>query len=411
MKKFTILIAALMLVCFAVPAMAVEWNFYGSARINTWYVSDDYGKDGQRDFPLATTSPPATDSKDSSVRWGSNGHDNSRLGARVKHENVSGRVEIQLKGDSKGDPGNIVDSRLIFGVWNFGAGKLKVGKDYTPITQFVSGQAFEEDLGLLGVGTMYGNRTPQIALAFGGFEIALIEPDTDLISGLGGSTTSVPIGTFGGTPVSVPVAVGANGDVDSYLPKIEAKWGMAFDTWNFNIMGGYQYYSIEDVTSAKDGKKNDIDVTSYAIGADGGVNFGPGYVKAALSWSRNPGNAFWHLPGLRTALGGSAIWDGDDDTKDNDVFMGTLVGGLKVSDMLSFEAGFGYRQDDSDGKFADGKSYEKDKVWEAYLQSVIVMAPGVYVVPEVGYTDYMDGINDKDEGSQMWLGAKWQIDF
>ncbi len=98
MKKFTILFAAIALVCFAVPAMAVDWNFYGSARVNTWYVSDDYGK-----APLRAGSP-STDSKDSEVRWGNNGQNNSRLGARVKHENVSGRVEIQLKGNGEGRP-------------------------------------------------------------------------------------------------------------------------------------------------------------------------------------------------------------------------------------------------------------------------------------------------------------------
>ena len=43
MKKFTILIAAIALVCFAVPAMAVDWNFYGNARMATFYASDDYG--------------------------------------------------------------------------------------------------------------------------------------------------------------------------------------------------------------------------------------------------------------------------------------------------------------------------------------------------------------------------------
>ncbi len=186
---------------------------------------------------------------------------------------------------------------------------------------------------------------------------------------------------------------------------------MAFDTWNFNIRGGWQYYSIEDVLYADGSKTDDVSVTSYAIGADGGVNFGPGYVKAAVSWSQNPAQAAWHLPGLRTDNGGSAIWDGKDGTKDNDVIMAAIAGGIKVSDMLSFEAGFGYRQDDSDAKFADGKDYKKDKAWEAYIQSVIVLAPGVYVVPEIGYTDYMKGVADKDEGSELWAGAKWQIDF
>ena len=403
MKKFTILFAAIILVCFAVPAMAVDWNFYGSARINTWYQSRDYDKG---------LNPAGTDTKDSQVLWGNNGQNNSRIGARVKHENVSGRVEIQLKGNAKGDPGGDIttETRLVYGVWNFGAGKLKIGKDYTPVSQFVSGQVFDEDLGLLGVGTSYGNRVAQVSLAFGGFEIALIDPVQDYIPGLGATTSTTQVGTgLLGLPIIVPIAIGNNGDVDSYIPKIEAKWGMAFDTWNFNIRGGYQYYSIEDVEAPTGTpgvtKKEDVDVTAYMFAADGGVNFGPGYVKAALSWSRNPAQAAWHIPGLRTS-GGSAVWDGKDGTDDNDVFMGALVGGLKVSDMLSFEAGFGYRQDDLDVKGA-----EKDKVWEIYAQSVIVMAPGVYVVPEIGYTDYMKNAADLDEGSQFWLGAKWQIDF
>ena len=41
MKKFTILMAAIALVCFSVPAMAVDWNFYGNARMSTFWTSID----------------------------------------------------------------------------------------------------------------------------------------------------------------------------------------------------------------------------------------------------------------------------------------------------------------------------------------------------------------------------------
>ena len=41
MKKLTILMAVAALVCFSVPAMAVDWNFYGSARMATFYTSED----------------------------------------------------------------------------------------------------------------------------------------------------------------------------------------------------------------------------------------------------------------------------------------------------------------------------------------------------------------------------------
>jgi hypothetical protein len=379
MKKFTILIAAIALVCFSVPAMAVEWNFYGSARVNTWYVSTDLN-----DKPLSTTG----DDKDSEVRWGSNGQDNSRLGAKVKHENLSGRIEIQLKANAGGDDGgDNVDNRLVYGEWNFGAGKLKVGKDYTPVSQFISAETFDEDLGLLGIGTAYGNRTAGLFLTFGGFQLALLEPTQNDITDLGGTATG--------------------GDIDSYIPKIEAKYGMAFDAFNFNVMGGYNYYSIEDVASLVNvGTTNNISVTSYIVGADAGFNFGPAYVKGSVSYGQNWKEASWCLNGLRTA-GSPAIWDNDDDTKDTDSFMGALVAGMKVSDMLSFEGGFGYRYDDYDVDQAN----DKDKAWEAYINSTIVLAPGVYLVPEIGYADGMKDAAGDDDPTFYWVGAKWQIDF
>ena len=45
MKKFTIiaLVVAITAV-FAVTAMANEWNLYGSARMATYYISEDLGK-------------------------------------------------------------------------------------------------------------------------------------------------------------------------------------------------------------------------------------------------------------------------------------------------------------------------------------------------------------------------------
>ena len=53
----------------------------------------------------------------------------------------------------------------------------------------------------------------------------------------------------------------------------------------------------------------------------------------------------------------------------------------------------------------------KDELWAAYLQAMITMAPGVYLCPEVGYYDYMDGTNGDSQGYQWYVGAKWQIDF
>jgi hypothetical protein len=53
-------------------------------------------------------------------------------------------------------------------------------------------------------------------------------------------------------------------------------------------------------------------------------------------------NAAYFQPSPDHHQGACAEWDGDDDTNDVNTFMGAIVAGLKVSDMLNFEGGFGY---------------------------------------------------------------------
>ncbi len=395
MKKLTILIAALALVCFSVPAMAVDWNFYGNARVTTFYESRDFG-DG--------TNAAGTDDEDQDLQWDLQG--NSRIGATIKAENVNARFEFGVT-DSD------VTSRRIFGVWNFGAGKLKVGKDYTPITTFVSGQVFNSDDGLLDTGNVYGRRKAQIGFEFGRFQVALVQQSSGFIRGLTATETTfitVPNPNPGQPPITSPVVdtTETNGDVDEILPKLEARFGMGFDTWNFNVFGGAQYFSIEDVESLEDpGSTDDLDVTSWCIGGDAGVNFAAFYIKAGLSYGQNIGDAGWSGDGPYDSYqGGFAMWDGDDDTNETYTFQGLLVAGYKMSDMLSFEAGGGYRHDRTD------EGIDRDtKPWAVYLQSSIQMAPGVFVIPEVGYYDLDNAPNDDEAGSVFYIGGKWQINF
>ena len=84
MKKLLVILAAVALVwAFAAPASAVDWNFYGSARMATFYTSDDFGD-------LETT---AGQDDDTGTQWDLQG--NSRIGVRVKGEgSVSGRIEL-----------------------------------------------------------------------------------------------------------------------------------------------------------------------------------------------------------------------------------------------------------------------------------------------------------------------------
>jgi hypothetical protein len=358
--------------------------------------------------------PAGTDDEDNELLWGTgNGFaNNSRFGARVKAENISGRVEVQMKAAPGGDPGSYIstESRLLWGEWDFGGGKLLVGKDYTPVSQFVSGQAYDEDLGLLSIGAAYGNRPSQLKLTFGGLQIALVEPVTGLIANMDDAATTtlvIPIVTGGITAavtVGIPNPAFTGGDPDAILPKIEAKWGMSMDAFSFNIMGGLQYFEVEDVLN-ENGNEKDVDVVSYIVGADAAFNFGPAYIKGAASFGVNWSDAAWDITGFKTG-GSRAYFDGDDDTKDTDSMMGCLVGGFKFTDQINFEAGVGYRVDDPDLKGLD-----EDEAMAVYGQAVISLAPGVWLVPEIGYYDYMDDAAGDDEGDQIYLGAKWQIDF
>jgi len=371
MKKLLVLFTALALVCSVVPAMAVDWNFYGSARMATYYT--------EQSGPFNRENGGANQDTNE-LGWDLQG--NSRLGATVKHEGpVTGRFEFGINE-------NTVTSRRIFGTWDFGAAKLTVGKDYTPVSQFVSGQAFSGDLGLLGTGTFYGARNGQIRLDFGGFSFAAIRQN--------------------------PSALGSGGNTERWIPRLEASYSMPLDNFSFQLMGGYSYYKVKDPTAGTD--PDDFDVQSWMLGADVTTSFGPLGLFFAGSYSVNPAQAGWYLnvqgdsTGAANSVGFNASTNNKgDDIKD--VAFSQLSGGASFafSDTVRLEAGYGWWYADSD---ADGAGSESG--WTAYGQAMFTMAPGVYLVPEVGYFDYGNDSGqrgNKSLGSKFYAGAKWQIDF
>ena len=191
------------------------------------------------------------------------------------------------------------------------------------------------------------------------------------------------------------------------IPKIEASWGMAFDAWNFKIMGGYNYYTIKNVESLTNiGDTNDVSVTSYMVAGGGTFNFGPAYVGAQALYGSNTGNAGW---GNSYHGYDEALWDGDDDVNDVISYGGILVAGMKVSDMLSFELGGGYQVNDPND--APNNFDEKTKAYSVYLNSTIALAPGVFIIPEVGMLAFGNTPQDEDQGSLFYIGGKWQINF
>jgi hypothetical protein len=368
MKK---LIAILVVLLMASPAMAAEWSFFGSQRMATFYIADDYGDaevNGSGD--------------DWGLRWDFQG--NSRVGARVKADKVGGYIELALTATNGGDGGDGgVNTRRAYGTWKFSDNAtLKVGKDYSPVTEFISGQVFDSDAGLLGQGNFYGRRPSMLGLNIGALEMAL----------LNNPTTTAGMG--------LPAGV----DPDWNLPRFEAAYQLKMDSFYLRPFGGIQYFKIDSGASTL---TDDLDILSYVVGLGGMANIGAFRIGGQIAYGQNWANTNAWAGGRWGQTYAGATLKGTDDVNDATSIQAQLVAGLKFSDTINFEAGVGYRDDD-----ADRPGVDNARALEYYGQVVLTLAPGVFLVPEVGYIDFMDNpVTDDDAGYRWYAGAKWQINF
>jgi hypothetical protein len=392
---------------FAVSATANDWNLYGSARMATFYTSQDLGKDlelvSPNTFIAVDDRNSANQSTVKDLNW--NLQTNSRIGATVTGDRLDARFEFSVTSDGAG--GN-VGTRRLYAIWKFTEGwGLKVGKDFTPITFFLSNQVFDNDSNLQFLGEAYGARRGQLAvegqLGPGMLKVALIDQTTDTLN----------------TP---------DGVVEKLLPKFEASYEFKFsDAMSAHAFGGYQTYSVKYPGTF--GGTSDFSVDSWVVGAGADLNFGPFSVKPQVSYYQNGAAAGWlqnnYLPfstsgfvsQINSVYGTDLQVVGSNDVLDAKNLMAMLAVGFKPTESLGFEAGVGYVGYETD-------SYQgvkiKNNYLEYYLQAVFTLAKGVYIIPEIGYRDFGTQDIDKpffivapdvDLGSLFYAGAKWQIDF
>ena len=347
MKKLMVLVAALALVAgSAMTAAAADWNFYGSARVSTFYVDVEEQVQGGVD----TTN----------YEQGLQG--NSRIGANVKvSDELTGRFEY----------GTGVNTRILWGEWNFGAGSLGIGQHYTPLNYFYSNQVYGSDNDLLGQGGVYSGRQSMIRLKFGGFEIAAIDVTKSQLAGTGTETS---------------------------MPAIEANYNLKMDAVSFNLGGGYQTFELLGTPTGD----HDVDSWVVALGARAAMN--AFYVGGNLYMGENVGHLIaLSLDGDNNWNDGRAEWNGTN-VVDNEAWGGMIAAGFKLNDMFSFEAGYGYAEAER-----NGGAGSDNEVQAYYVQSTITLAPGVFITPEIGKFD------GKEDGAgtfeTVYYGAKWQINF
>ncbi|MDX9963070.1 hypothetical protein [Desulfobacter postgatei] len=360
MKKIIVAVAALALM--AGSAYAAEWNFYGSARVSTFWSDtdadgveldefDDYLEEVQFDEHLQT---------------------NARIGANVKvSDELTGRFEY-------GASGGVANVRLLYGEWEFVSGKLLVGKDYVPMYLTGSNQVVGNDAALSGWGEVDGSRRAQIKLTFGDFQVAFVENNTDYYGAAFGDTTDA--------------------FVDVVIPMIQLQYALTFDNVVITMAGGYQTFDVDDGIA-------DDDVTSWGLGLDVAATFGAFSVTAQLNGGTNVGNIYnIEVSDLVIGSGYAAVVG--NEVIDNDAMGGRIAAAYTINEMLGVEVGYGYQQTEF-----DVSNSNEDEVQSYYIQLPITLAPGVHIVPEVGVVDYMDDANGEDESETTYFGAKWQINF
>mgnify|MGYP003573019999 CR=1 FL=1 len=380
MKKIIMAIALVALL--ASPVMALDWDFYGSARVQTSYhtwdskdATDNVFSDAAADWQTQTgNNGPnfANDDDDKGLFWDALG--TSRVGARVKGDPVQGRFEFN----------NGVGTRLLWGQWKINSGlRLRVGRDWRPLNYFYSGQQVN-DAGMAGpegAGGVISHRDDQLKLIIGegqNLHIALVEPQLNADTGAA--------------------------DVDYYLPIIEANYHFAADAFFFDVGGAFASYDMEG-----DGTTNSPDdkVNAWIVTAGGGFNFGPAYIKANVGYGVNVNDI--GMVTNRANDRNTAKADGDGDWDDNDTLLLLGVIGMRFTDQLAIEGGVGYENNSDDDGRAQGN--KDDETYAFYAHLNYTAAPGVSIIPEIGYIDLVDNEFGTEEGDSMYFSVKWQIDF
>ncbi|MCI6475151.1 MAG: hypothetical protein MSA07_05560 [Mucispirillum sp.] len=239
MKKVLLTLFAVLM---AVPAFAIEVynngndttvDLYGSIR---GYIGYGWAEGTPTSTGFVPTGGAVSTTGDNMLYGLQN---NSRVGVKFKVGQFSGNVEIGANEQTLNNSGgassaNTIGFRHIWGAYDFGVGgKLLVGKTSTPTEMGGwSSDVFDTDGALNGFGgNPTGDRRFQVQWSLAGFQLALVQDDTQKINTL----TSSFDGGFG----------------NSYIPRISAAYNYNYkaDGYSLKAKIGATYTAVNGALS------------------------------------------------------------------------------------------------------------------------------------------------------------------
>lgn len=365
LRKTVTIAAAGALTALAIPAMASEFNFYGSARMSTFWNTVD--------------TKAAGINKGSTTDFDEHMNATSRLGVNATNGDMTGKIEIGLK-----EGGNGLYTRLMYGSYKFGFGKVLLGQDYNNY-YLISNQVALDDNVNNNYGSLWDGRQPQIKVTLdNGLYFSAIQPSTN---------------TSGGN----------NAANENYLPKLNV--GYEGKAGNFAFGAGVVGQAFKQTVAAAGAvpELNDS-VTSLLGYFHGTLKLDALELKANIGVGQNTGDMGFTNANA-TATNKYVSKTATSSGKDTTSYEGYIQASYTLSPALKLNAAFGYAADDND------TYYNTDNRMQVYVNAPIMLGKGFSVTPEITYQDQLDqagtkgGTKPLDGDKSYIVGAKWQMDF
>ncbi|NTW98569.1 MAG: hypothetical protein HGB35_01255 [Geobacteraceae bacterium] len=368
-------------VALAIPAMALDVTPYGAIRVGTWYTSSTYYN--------PTTGASLHDSDFSLDLQG-----DSLVGMRVKEGDFSGVAELGAYNPKARSGG--VELRMLFGDWNFGEGKLRVGYLPSPYV-FRSEQAFDADGGFNGYGSLFDGRYAQIKVSLNnGFYVALMKQAPGLTKGVVNSTTNAG-GAYANTPYNGTATTYAatNTDYDTFMPKTVAGYEgkSGFVSYGGGVAGNF--YKVTNTVA--DVKTSGDDIFSLMGYAHTTIDMNPVELKFHVYGGQNLGDLMSN--GAATA---GSYYAGK---KNSYTYGGFGQVGYTVSGKVKVYTGVSYEANKNDTYIKD------DNKMAAFANLQYTVTKNFKIVPEISFMNDLESSTGTKEPRVFAAGAKWEMSF